>query len=310
MRFYITDDDQAVRFMLKHIIEDADLGEVVGEADDGAKVDADILALQKVDILLIDLLMPDRDGIETVRQLGNKVDCKIIMISQIESKEMIAEAYSLGIEYYITKPINRLEVIRVIQKVSERILLEKSIEEIRKSLSALPLGKRREKTEALDTVKSIITSGKFLLTELGVTGESGSRDLLDMLEYIYHWEKENPYDHQVPPLKEIFYNVAVKKLGPHASSADVQKEVKAAEQRVRRAVYQALTHLASLGLTDYSNPKFETYATNFFEFTEVRKKMRELEEHVESNPSSTRINTKKFVLVLYQEAKRLAGKDK
>jgi two-component system response regulator YcbB len=306
MRFFITDDDQAVRSMLSHIIEDADLGEVVGEADDGSMVHAETLALQKVDILLIDLLMPDRDGIETVRQLGD-FDGKIIMISQIESKEMIAEAYSLGIEYYITKPINRLEVISVIQKVSERILLEKSIENIQRSLSALSLGKSKEKKEDPDTAHSIITSGKFLLTELGVTGESGSKDLLDMLEYIYRWEKENPYDHKFPPLKEIFYNVAVKKLGPHASSADVQKEVKAAEQRVRRAVYQALTHLASLGLTDYSNPKFENYATNFFEFTEVRKKMRELEDHVESNPSSTRINTKKFIFVLYLEAKRMSG---
>jgi two-component system response regulator YcbB len=309
MRFFIADDDQAVRSMLSHIIEDADLGKVVGEADDGAKVDSDTLALKQVDILLIDLLMPDRDGIETVRQLRD-FDGKIIMISQIESKDMIAEAYSLGIEYYITKPINRLEVISVIQKVSERILLQKSIEDIRKSLNALSLGKVKEKKAEPFTAQSIITSGKFLLTELGVIGESGSKDLLDMLEYMYRWENENPYDHKFPPLKEIFYNVAVKKLGVHASSTDVQKEVKAAEQRVRRAVYQALTHLASLGLTDYSNPKFENYATNFFEFTEVRKKMRELEDHVVSNPSSARINAKKFLFVLYLEAKRLAGKDK
>jgi two-component system response regulator YcbB len=306
MRFFITDDDQAVRSMLSQIIEDADLGEVVGEAEDGSLVDADLLALKKVDILLIDLLMPNRDGIETVRQLKG-FDGKIIMISQIESKDMIAEAYSTGIEYYITKPVNRLEVISVIQKVSERVLLQKSIEDIQKSLSVLGMGKPREKKEQPFAELGIITSGKYLLTELGMIGESGSKDLLDMLEYIYRNEKENPYDHKFPSLKEIFHNVAVKKAGVFASPADVQKEVKAAEQRVRRAIYQALTHLASLGLTDYTNPKFEKYASHFFDFTEVRKKMLELENDSDSSVSTARINTKKFILVLYLEAKRLIG---
>jgi two-component system response regulator YcbB len=306
MRFFITDDDQAVRSMLSQIIEDADLGTVVGEAEDGSLVDDYLLAMKKVDILLIDLLMPLRDGIETVRQL-KEFDGKIIMISQIESKDMIAEAYSLGIEYYITKPVNRLEVISVIQKVSERVLLQKSIADIQKSLSVLGLGKSKVKGELRTAEPSIIASGRYLLTELGMIGESGSKDLLDMLEYIHRTERENPYDRSFPSLKEIFHNVALKKVGVFANPADVQKEVKASEQRVRRAIYQALVHLASLGLTDYTNPKFENYASHFFDFTEVRKKMMELENGAEPSLSSARINTKKFILVLYLEAKRLMG---
>lgn len=38
------------------------------------------------------------------------------MVSQVESKELIAEAYSLGVEYYIIKPINRIEVLTVVRK--------------------------------------------------------------------------------------------------------------------------------------------------------------------------------------------------
>ncbi|MGE5703789.1 MAG: response regulator, partial [Clostridia bacterium] len=87
MRFFLADDDPAVRLMLDQIIEDADLGVVVGEADDGIAVDHTLLSLKQVDILLIDLLMPQRDGIETVRQLIPDFEGKIIMISQIESKD-------------------------------------------------------------------------------------------------------------------------------------------------------------------------------------------------------------------------------
>lgn len=305
MRYFITDDDPAVRSMLAHIIEDADLGEVCGEAEDGSQIDRDFLEWKRADILLIDLLMPNRDGIETVRQLQD-YSGKIVMISQIESKEMIAEAYSLGIEYYITKPVNRLEVISVLQKVRERILLQQSIEGIQRSLSVLSGHAATPKKEPVYKEQSIGTSARFLLTELGVISESGSKDLLDMMEYLHRWEKGKAPEDSFPSLKEIFLRVAASKLGTE-NSALVQKEVKAAEQRVRRAIYQALTHLASLGLTDYSNPKFETYAATFFDFTEVRKRMRELESQQESALSNAKINTKKFMFVLYMESKRRLG---
>jgi two-component system response regulator YcbB len=305
MRFFITDDDPAVRSMLAQIIEDADLGEVCGEAEDGSLIDRDFLEWKQADILLIDLLMPNRDGIETVRQLID-YSGKIVMISQIESKDMIAEAYSLGIEYYITKPINRHEVISVLQKVRERILLQQSIEGIQRSLSVLSGHAPQPKREPVHTEKNMIASARFLLTELGMISENGSKDLLDMMEYLHRWEKEKSGEEKFPSLKEIFLRVASDKLGTEAAS-QAQKEVKAAEQRVRRAIYQALTHLASLGLTDYSNPKFESYAATFFDFTEVRKRMQELENNMESGLSSTRINTKKFIFVLYIESKRRIG---
>lgn len=135
--FFIADDDRAVRSILKQIIEDEDLGEVAGEAEDGCDLEGHVLNLQQIDILFVDLLMPLRDGIETVRHLHGVFSGKIIMISQVESKEMIGEAYSLGIEYYIHKPINRIEILNVIQKVKERIELERSIHDIQSSLNRL-----------------------------------------------------------------------------------------------------------------------------------------------------------------------------
>ncbi len=59
------------------------------------------------------------------------------MISQVEAKEMVGEAYSLGIEYFIHKPINKIEIVTVLRKVKERIELETSIGDIQHSLSRL-----------------------------------------------------------------------------------------------------------------------------------------------------------------------------
>ncbi|MBV7271687.1 response regulator [Clostridium thailandense] len=304
MNFFIVDDDEAIRSMLEEIIEDYDLGNVVGEADNGSIVDSQLLRLKKVDILIIDLLMPIRDGIQTINDLDGDFSGKIIMISQVEDKQMVGKSYSLGVEYYITKPINRLEVVSVIQKVIEHVILEKSVSEIRKTLNILEFGIEKNKTEDNYSNKNITLSGQFLLTELGMIGESGSSDLLDMLEYLSQYEKQNPFDHEFPPLKDIFTTIATKKLGGLANQLDLQKEIKASEQRVRRAIFQALIHLASLGLTDYSNPRFEEYATKFFDFTEVRKVMLELKNDVKPSISRIRINTKKFVKVLFLEAKK------
>jgi two-component system response regulator YcbB len=265
-----------------------------------------MLNMLNIDILLIDLLMPIQDGLETIRQIKPLFKGKIIMISQVETKELIAEAYSLGSEYYISKPINRIEVMAVIQKVIERIRLEKSIHDIHKSLNTvLNLDSPKDIQQKSFKGEDIRISAHVLLSELGIAGENGSKDLLDMLDYLYQNEPVQALNKGVPTLKEIFVYLAQKRLGKSATESELKKEIKATEQRVRRAIYQSLSHLASIGLEDFSNWKFETYASKFFDFASVRKMMTEIRNGSTPSTSLARINTKKFIQVLYFEAKRV-----
>lgn len=305
MRFFIVDDDEAIRSILSQIIEDEDLGEVVGESSDGDQLTGSFLTIQKVDILFIDLLMPVKDGIETIRHLDGQFNGKIIMISQVESKELISEAYALGVEYYIMKPINRIEIVTVIRKVMERIQLEKSIREIKTSLSSLLNLEDQAVQSPASNEKSIVNIGEFLLAELGIVGKNGSKDLIDILECLFTYEHTQATDQNFPSLKELFTKVAQKKLGPSASKMDITRETKASEQRIRRAITHSLIHFASLGLTDYANLKFENYASKFFDFMVVRQKMRELQEESSTSFMPTKVNMKKFIQVFYFEAKRL-----
>jgi two-component system, response regulator YcbB len=310
MKFFIVDDSAPIRAMLANIIEDDELGQVVGEAEDGSEVYADMLAAKDIDILLIDLLMPNRDGIETVREIAPSFTGKIIMISQVETKDLIGEAYSLGVEYYITKPINRLEVVNVLRKVREHLLLQKSIRDIQNSLSGLQQISVRStaaanaRSESSLGSMSIVTSGKNVLLELGIIGESGNKDLLDILSIMFYLEKNG--NRVTPSLKELYEKAIEKRLGSKVSACDVKKEIKAGEQRIRRAIHQALDHIASLGLTDYSNPKFEHYASTFFDYSQVRLKMQELEGKGVGSTAHSRINIKKFIQALYMEAKENA----
>jgi two-component system response regulator YcbB len=301
MNFFIVDDSATIRGMLSNIIEEEGLGTIVGEAEDGSEVFAHTLAALEVNILIIDLLMPNRDGIETVREIAPLFRGKIIMISQVETKDMISEAYSLGVEHYITKPINRLEVLSVLKKVSEYLLLEKSIHDIQKSLSFLNKQNHIPQIHQQSKQTQVIPSAKNILLELGVIGKSGDKDLLDLLEVLYKLEEEGV--REVPPLKELYATMIKKRLSQSATPSEINKETKAVEQRIRRAIQQVLEHLASLGLTDYANPTFEYYSSKLFDYSQVRMKMLELEGKMHNDTSHTRINIKKFIQALFMEAK-------
>ena len=61
------------------------------------------------------------------------------MISQIENKDMVGEAYQKGIEFFIHKPINRVEVEHVLSKVNEQWKYERYVSEIKQSLAKLDI---------------------------------------------------------------------------------------------------------------------------------------------------------------------------
>lgn len=309
MRFMIVDDDDAIRSMLADIIEDYDLGKVVCEAADGSGIDNYLLAVKDIDILLIDMLLPVLDGVQIVKSIKESFAGKIIMLSQVENKEMIGNAYTLGVDYYITKPINRNEVVSVIRTASEHIRLKKLIRSIESSLN-IALQNTSESARksapphhASSSQQNIIATGGILLSEMGISGEKGCRDLLDILKFLDAYEREHSDANDFPSLKSIFASISAVKIGTDRE-IDVQKECKALEQRLRRTIFQALVNLASMGIIDYANPKFEDYAAKFFDFAEVRKVMLALEHNEKPHMSKSHINIKKFIKVLFMESKK------
>ncbi|WP_347861496.1 response regulator [Salimicrobium sp. PL1-032A] len=296
MNYFIVDDDISVRAMLTDMIEDEDLGTVVGEREDGESVNASLLEKNNVDVLLIDLLMHKRDGIETVRHLAAEYTGKVVMISQVEAKDLIGEAYGLGVEYYITKPLNRREVVHILKKVNERIVLDESIRDIRRSLNVVTDQSLKGKPAKKKTIKE---EGYDILVELGIAGENGAKDLLDILLLL---DEDHTLNRDGSlSLKNVYQRLASQKEGDKTDASEQKREAKAAEQRIRRAVHQAISHVASMGIDDFGNPVFDKYAALFFDYEQVRKKMMELKK---GERHRVRVDTKKFIQMLYWEAKR------
>lgn len=295
--FGIIDDDPVCRRMLENIIEENHLGTVIINRSSGEDVIDDILDT-KPQVVLIDLLMPEIDGITLIAKLNKQgYTGNFIMISQIDNKTMVEEAYKNGIEFFIHKPINRIEVTTVIENVKAKYKLTRSLDEIRKSLSNLDM--LTVSTPSLhqsgNERHSVRRVAQHILMDIGLLGESGSNDMLNAIELLV----DNKYAvHEFPSLKELYKMVAMKD-NEEKSETELNREIKAIEQRIRRAVLVALTNMASIGLTDYAHPKFEYYAPLFFDFNDVRTKMKELEN--EETNSKVKINVKKFLHVLYLE---------
>lgn len=282
LRYFIVDDDTASRRMLEKIISEAELGAVVGEAESGVESIPLVLSIRP-DVVLIDFLMPKLDGIETIEQLKMQgFQGQFIMISQVVNKEMVGEAYEKGIEFFIHKPINRLEVQSILKKNAEQSRLRQSLMAIRESLAFVESTRFTHKQLS---VKEIVNS---ILNEMGIIGEAGSGDMVLMMEYLISRKHSTAL---LPPLKELYEAIS-------CSEKDIKKETKSMEQRIRRAIMAALNNLASLGTFDYSNPKFEYYAPRYFEFQEIRVRMKELDQE-SKEPTKVKINIKKFLQVLF-----------
>ncbi|MEF2966472.1 response regulator [Paenibacillus sp. M1] len=297
LSFCIVDDDRGTRRMLQHIIEDASLGEVVGMAEGGAE-GARLILEQSPDVVLMDLLMPDQDGIETISLLQSRgCAAKYVMISQIENQEMVGEAYRSGIEFFIRKPINRIEVETVLRKISERWAVNQYLTEIRSTLAKLE-GMHHAASSAANAVprKTVKEAVQPILMSMGMVGESGCRDIIGIMEYLLGREAGET---GFPPLKEVYRAVACRGKAGSCGPAEIDKEIKAIEQRLRRALAAGTGHLASIGLTDYGHPKFEYYAPLYFDFEDVRQKMKDMEQGREGG--KVKVNIKKFLQVLYLE---------
>ncbi|AZU64243.1 response regulator [Neobacillus mesonae] len=290
MRYFIVDDDKVCRTMLKKIISDSQLGMVIGEAENGSDALSSVMSLSP-DIVLIDCLMPEMDGIEAMEQLRRKgFSGQFIMISQIVNKEMVGEAYEKGVEFFIHKPINRVEVESILKRTAEQARLKDSLQTIRQSLEQIGLT-QNPPTRIRQSVKDIVLS---ILNQMGVVGEAGSEDITAIIEFLIEMS-DRPV--QLPPLKDLYEAAGARRKVRHA---DMKKECKAIEQRIRRTILSAINNLASLGAIDFTNEAFEYFAPRYFDFQEVRTYMVYIRDE-RQNPPKIKIHIRKFLQVLYLE---------
>ncbi|RMF61486.1 MAG: response regulator [Calditrichaeota bacterium] len=120
-RILIIDDDPQIRTMLRMMLERE--GHEVTEAPDGV-VGVQEYRKAPFDIVITDLLMPEKEGIETIMELKRDYpDVKIIAISgggqHLGADNFLRLAQKIGAQYSLRKPFQRAVLIEMIDKLLE-----------------------------------------------------------------------------------------------------------------------------------------------------------------------------------------------
>jgi len=277
--FMIIDDDPSVRVMLRQIIEKSQLGRVVADLSSGTHAAEEILFYHP-DMVLIDYLLPGVDGVAVMEAaLLQGYRGKFIMISQVEDEPMVSKAYTAGIVFFISKPVNRIEVINVIRGVAHNLELERSMSLIQNALQFV--GRTQSQSPAQPQDANARLSGIY--SDLGIVGDSGCKDLTRLIMRISQSSSSGTYQ-----LQEIYKEIAEAELAVEGGAVNTR----AVEQRIRRTIQKALANLAALGQEDPYNSKFTEYGTLLFDFPQVRQEMKYLDGLTKERG---KVSIKKFV---------------
>ena len=117
IRVIIADDHAVVRQGIRHVLEDVPGLEVIAEAGDGEEV-LSLLDEHTPDLLVLDISMPGKTGLEVAKELraeGSEVG--ILILSMHDNPEYVLEAVRVGADGYILKDVGPAELREAIEAV-------------------------------------------------------------------------------------------------------------------------------------------------------------------------------------------------
>jgi len=117
-RIVIADDEAVIRMGVRCIMEDAG-HTVVAEASSGAEV-LSLVPKLAPDLVVLDIRMPEPDGIEVARRLTAEFPIPIIFVTAFSDRRLLGQAADAGGYAYIVKPVNEREVLAAVELTSAR----------------------------------------------------------------------------------------------------------------------------------------------------------------------------------------------
>ena len=117
IKIHLADDHQVLIDGLSNLLQTVSKFEVAGTSIDGTTVYDDV-SKDKADILILDISMPKKDGIETLKEFNKKqLPCKVIILSSYDDLKIIKEVMKLGAKGYLTKNCAGDNIIEAVEAV-------------------------------------------------------------------------------------------------------------------------------------------------------------------------------------------------
>ncbi len=267
MKIFVLEKDKDTVNLLKKIIHAREIGEYI--SGDNTKKAIEEIRIIEPEIVIADLIFEKVNDINLIEEIKKACpNTHFIVISQTVAKEIIGMAYRSGAEYYITKPADILEIESVLERVKEKIEIKKKLAQIVDLLTITSSEDRGKKAQT--SVQRISKT----MQKLGILGESGSRDILNVINYLM-CSGTTMSDYTVAEVCGKF-----------------SENPKTMEQRIRRAASMGMVNIANIGIEDYMNETFMEYSNGLYNFEQVKYEMDYIRK--KSKRRGT-INIKKFI---------------
>ncbi|MDT9027075.1 response regulator transcription factor [Rossellomorea yichunensis] len=116
----VVDDDPHLRKLIRVHLEQN--GFLVTEAQDGDAASV-ILEAQSIDLAIVDLMMPNKDGFQLAKEIRENYDIPIIILTAKDSLTDKAKGYEAGTDDYMVKPFEKEELLFRVQAILRRFHL-------------------------------------------------------------------------------------------------------------------------------------------------------------------------------------------
>ena len=217
LRIVVADDHELVRRGIRELLEVQRGWKVVGEAASGREAVEKVRKL-KPDIAILDVTMPDMDGLEATRQIHEAVvETRVLILTMHESDQMVRRVLEAGARGYVLKSDMAMQLIRAVKDLAcGKISLTPKVSEIvlQGFLKVADMAKPEEEAQARPTPREIeiirlLAKGKAnkeIATELGITVRTvethrgrimmkmGFHSLTDLIHYAIRNKVVTPQD--------------------------------------------------------------------------------------------------------------------
>ena len=186
----VIDDEPVLQDVLGTLLRGAGF-EVFGatSAADGLQ----LLREEEIDVVLLDLMLPDRPGIELLPEIkGHDPHLPVVVITAYSSVESAIEAMQLGAFHYVPKPFKNEEVLHLVRRAAERRRLQVENLLLRSRLEGMGeiVGTSRRMQEVFELIRRAAPARSNIL----ITGESGTgKELVARAIHRLSPRNDNPF---------------------------------------------------------------------------------------------------------------------